>query len=186
MRGGKLAKGGRRAAVAASPGTVSSASVSAVSRRPSAVLPVVLPVLLAVTLAGCGSSAKEEAQARRQAAEQQRLREKAAELEGEIKQLREQQSQLVQNQASQAQGTTTNPSPAPKGPSRDCGGGVAAGPNTSCAFALNTAQEWVDTSGGTTLQVYSPATKKSYTMRCVTGATGTTCKGGSGAVVYIP
>lgn len=148
-------------------------------------------VAAAATLAtaGCGTSQQEKEQARRQAAEHRRLKEKAAQLEVEIKQLKEQQAQLVQSQPAQP-GTTqtqtqTQTTPASRGPSSDCGGGVSAGTGTSCAFALNTAKEWVDTSGGTTIQVYSPTTRKSYTMNCSTGPAGTTCKGGRGAIVYI-
>lgn len=156
-------------------------------RSPASPLLLVAAVsTLALLASGCGSSPQEQAQARKQAAQKQRLREKAAELEGEIKQLKAQQQQLAGGQAPPGAGTTTTTTTAPAGPSRSCGGGVAAGPDTSCAFALNTAKEWVDTSGGTTLQVYSPTTKVSYTMRCSTGQQGTTCKGGKGAVVYIP
>ena len=158
-----------------------------ITRRLPAVLLLLLAATSAVSAAGCGSSPQDVEQARAQAAEQQRLKDKAAALEGEIKQLKEQQVQLVQTQTTQDQATTRDQTTqAPRGPSRNCGAGVAAGPNTSCAFALNTAKEWVDTSAGTTIQVFSPATKKSYTMNCSTGPAGTTCKGGNGAVVSIP
>ena len=148
-----------------------------------------LVVLLAGTLlagaTGCGTSEQEARQERRQAAEARRLREKAARIEEEIQQLKAQQAQLAPGSTTTT-GPTTQGAAGPKGPTRNCGGGVAAGRGTTCAFALNTAQEWVDTSGGTTIQVYSPATKKTYTMNCTTGSQGTTCKGGNGAVVYIP
>jgi len=131
--------------------------------------------------AGCGASEQETERAREQAAEQQRLKDKAAELEDEIKELKAQQPTVT---------TTVTPGQHPttrqQGPSSDCGGGVAAGPDTSCAFALNTAKEWVDTSGGAVIQVYSPATEKTYKMKCSNNSAGTTCKGGNGAVVYIP
>ena len=133
-------------------------------------------VTIAVVGSGCGQSEQEAERAREQAAEQERLREKAAGLEEEIRELKAQQPQVT---------TTVTQGPR-QGPSRDCGGGVAAGTDTSCAFALNTAREWVDTSAGQTIQVFSPATKKSYTMRCRTNSTGTTCRGGNGATVYIP
>lgn len=138
-------------------------------------------VTIAVVGSGCGQSEQEAERAREQAAEQERLREKAAGLEEEIRELKAQQQQVT-TAVTQGQ-TSTQPR---QGPSRDCGGGVAAGPDTSCAFALNTAREWVDTSAGQTIQVFSPATKKSYTMRCRTNSTGTTCRGGNGATVYIP
>lgn len=142
---------------------------------------------LAILASGCGASPQEQAQARKQAAEKRRLEKKAAGLEEEIRQLKAQQKQLTAPQAGpEASPTTTAASPGPAGPSSDCGGGVAAGPRTSCAFALNTAREWVDTSGGTTLQVYSPTTRVTYTVKCATDRRGTTCKGGRGDIVYIP
>lgn len=135
--------------------------------------------VLVFAAAGCGDNEQEVEQAR----EQQRLEDKAAELEEDLKEMKAQQQQQQQATTQPQPQTTTQPQ---QGPSRNCGGGVAAGPNTSCAFALNTAKEWVDTNGGRTLQVYSPATGKTYTMRCTTNSMGTTCTGGNDAVVYIP
>ena len=149
--------------------------------RPTSLAAALVLGAIVVAGVGCGESEQEVEQAREQAAEQQRLKDKAAELEDEIKELKAQQPQVTTT-VTQGQ-TTTSPQ---QGPSRNCGGGVAAGPNTSCAFALNTAKEWVDTSGGAVIQVYSPATKKTYTMKCRTNSTGTTCRGGNGATVYIP
>lgn len=149
--------------------------------RPTSLAAALVLGAIVVAGAGCGESEQEVEQARKQAAEQQRLKDKAAELEDEIKELKAQQPQVTTT-VTQGQ-TTTSPQ---QGPSRNCGGGVAAGPDTSCAFALNTAKEWVDTSGGAVIQVYSPATKKTYTMKCRTNSTGTTCRGGNGATVYIP
>ena len=129
---------------------------------------------------GCGQSPREARQERERAAEQQRLSEKAAELEDGIRELKAQQAAAI---------TTTGEQQArapERGPSRDCGGGVAAGPGTSCDFALNTAREWVDTSGGQAIQVFSPATRKAYAMKCRTDASLTVCRGGRGATVYIP
>ena len=136
--------------------------------------------MLASAAGGCGTSEAERQAERRRAAEQELLRKKAAGLDDEIAALKAQQPQGT---------TTTAATPAaarPPASSRPCGAGVAAGRNTSCAFALNTAQEWVDTSGGTQIQVYSPATRKNYTMKCSIGLPLTTCRGGKGAVVYIP
>ena len=149
--------------------------------RPTSLTAALALGAIVVTGVGCGESEQEAEQARKQAAEQQRLKDKAAELEDEIKELKAQQPQVTTT-VTQGQ-PTTSPQ---QGPSRNCGGGVAAGANTSCAFALNTAKEWVDTSGGAVIQVYSPATKKTYTMKCRTNSTGTTCRGGNGATVYIP
>jgi S1-C subfamily serine protease len=66
-----------------------------------------------------------------------------------------------------------------------CSPTVTAGPTTSCAFALNVESAWLDAGGGTTtVDVYSPVTKKTYAMRCEQG-TPTVCQGGNNAVVYI-
>jgi hypothetical protein len=58
------------------------------------------------------------------------------------------------------------PAPAPAAPAQssgNCGGGVSAGPNTSCAFALNVAAAYSGTDGSSAY-VYSPVTGQSYTM----------------------
>lgn len=66
----------------------------------------------------------------------------------------------------------------------DCGGGLRAGPNTSCAFAANVRAAWQDAPGTTnTMQVYSPTTGRSYTMNCAPAGSGTTCSGGNNASV---
>lgn len=147
---------------------------------PAKACAVLVAAALAAAAGGCGQSPQEAARERERAADQQRLREKAAGLEDEIKQLLAQQSQVAPTTTT-GQGTE---SPA-KRPARNCGAGVAAGPGTSCDFALNTAQEWVDTSGGAVIQVYSLAARKSYKMKCTNEPAGTTCKGAGGAVVYI-
>lgn len=147
-----------------------------------------LVVLLAGTLlagaTGCGTSEQEARQERRQAAEARRLREKAARIEEEIQQLKAQQAQLAPGAATTT-GTTTQGTAGPEGPTRNCGGGVAAGRGTTCAFALNTAQEWVDTSGGTTIQVYDPQSRKTRTMNCSGTPSLTSCRGSSDTAVYI-
>lgn len=155
-------------------------------RRPATWFVVVF--LLAVTFAagasGCGTSEQEARQERRQAAEARRLREKAARIEGEIRQLMAQQAQVAAGPGTTtgmvAQGDTE-----PKGPTRDCGAGVSAGRGTTCVFALNTAQEWVDTSGGTTMQVYDPETRKTRTVNCTGTSSMTSCRGSGNTAVYI-
>jgi hypothetical protein len=68
----------------------------------------------------------------------------------------------------------------------NCGGGVSAGPNTSCAFAQNVAAAY-NGPGPDTETVYSPATGQSYTVTYNSGggfATGTTATGASVTFVY--
>jgi hypothetical protein len=61
-------------------------------------------------------------------------------------------------------------------------GGVFAGPNTSCPFAVNVEQAWL-TSGSTgTFSVYSPVTGLSYVMNC-SGYGPVVCTGGNNALV---
>ncbi len=66
----------------------------------------------------------------------------------------------------------------------NCGGGVSAGPNTSCAFALNTAATYYD-NPSSVIDVYSPVTDRVYTMSCTSGSPHV-CTGGNNASVYFP
>jgi hypothetical protein len=52
---------------------------------------------------------------------------------------------------------------APANTGGNCGGGVNAGPNTSCAFALNVAAAYHGP-GGDAENVYSPVTGQTYYM----------------------
>jgi hypothetical protein len=66
----------------------------------------------------------------------------------------------------------------------DCGGGLTAGANTSCAFAHNVLSAYRRTGGGT-VQVYSPVTGKTYSMSC-TSSPPHVCTGPNNASVYFP
>jgi hypothetical protein len=55
------------------------------------------------------------------------------------------------------------PAPAAQSSGNNCGGGVNAGPNTSCAFAQNVAAAY-NGPGYDTEYVYSPVTGQSYEM----------------------
>ena len=81
---------------------------------------------------------------------------------------------------------TTTPPPAAVPPSArtPCGGDVSVGPNTSCGFAENVEQAYLQTSGGDTdVTAYSPATGLTYTMHC-TGGSPHLCTGARDASVY--
>ena len=82
------------------------------------------------------------------------------------------------------------PAPAPAAPSGsavgNCGGGVSAGPNTSCAFARNVMAAY-NGPGPDTETVYSPTTGQNYTVTYNSAggfATGTTATGASVTFVY--
>jgi hypothetical protein len=66
----------------------------------------------------------------------------------------------------------------------NCGGGLHAGPNTTCAFAQNVRSAWGEAPGTTnTVRVYSPVTGQTYTMNCSPAGGGITCSGGNNASV---
>ncbi len=65
-----------------------------------------------------------------------------------------------------------------------CGGGVYAGPNTSCPFALNTRRAYDEAPGvTTTVEVYSPVTNQTYAMSCAPSGSGIACSGANDASV---
>jgi Glucodextranase, domain B len=66
----------------------------------------------------------------------------------------------------------------------DCGGGLMAGPNTTCAFAQNVLAAYRRTGGGT-VQVYSPVTRQTYSISC-TSSPPHVCTGANNASVYFP
>jgi hypothetical protein len=79
--------------------------------------------------------------------------------------------------------------PAPAAPvsGTDCGGDVHAGPNTSCAFALNVRDAYNEAPGRvTSVDVFSPTTGRTYTMFCSPAGSGITCTGGNNASVTFP
>ena len=72
----------------------------------------------------------------------------------------------------------------PVATTKDCGNGVSANQNTSCAFALNVKAAWEAAPGvNNTVQVYSPVTGQTYTMNCTQAGSGITCSGGNNASV---
>jgi len=73
-------------------------------------------------------------------------------------------------------GTVSNETP--------CGGGLAVGPHTTCAFAENVRSAY-EANGPGTMVVYSPVTQQNYEMTCSTG-TPIVCTGGNDASVYFP
>jgi hypothetical protein len=80
----------------------------------------------------------------------------------------------------QGPGPTTTSTPSggtPPTGSVDCGGGVTAGPHTSCPFAQNThtAYEQAGGSGDQTVSAFSPATGQTYSMTC-SGAAPHVCR----------
>ena len=65
-----------------------------------------------------------------------------------------------------------------------CGGGLVVGPNTTCGFAENVRAEYLRGGPGW-INVFSPATGRTYDMYC-TGSSPHVCTGGNNAAVYFP
>ncbi|MHA7648566.1 hypothetical protein ACX9NE_02075 [Mycobacterium sp. ML4] len=60
----------------------------------------------------------------------------------------------------------------------------AGNPDTSCEFAMNTAETYhAHGTGSIPFSVYSPVTGETYTMTCT--AAGSVCQGGNNALVYL-
>jgi hypothetical protein len=87
------------------------------------------------------------------------------------------------SRSSSSRSSSPAPTPVPSSGS-NCGGGLHAGPNTTCAFAQNVRRAWGEAPGATnTLRVYSPVTGQTYTMNCSPAGGGITCSGGNNASV---
>jgi hypothetical protein len=83
--------------------------------------------------------------------------------------------------AEQSSGNSSSSVPAPAALSgTDCGDGVYAGPNTSCSFAANVAQ---NCTGPGADYASSPVTGQDYTMNCTESSGTVTCTGGNNASV---
>ena len=77
-------------------------------------------------------------------------------------------------------GGSTAPPPLAGG--ADCGGGLHAGPNTTCPFAQNVRDAYNEAPGAhATVRVFSPVTDQTYTMTCAPAGNGVTCSGGNNA-----
>ena len=153
-------------------------------------------VLCGGVAAGCGSSSSDQhdasvaSQAVQQALAQQRQQQEDAAQKAKLRKLQRklahEKGQDAQKAASAAAGGSggsgASGSQQGGGP-HGCGSGVTANnAGTTCSFALNVAEQYRASGGASTIQVYSPVTKQTYTMSCV-GASATTCTGGNNASV---
>jgi hypothetical protein len=83
-----------------------------------------------------------------------------------------------------SQRARSNPTTVPLSGGTSCGGGVYAGPNTSCPFARNVRDAYLSVPGAVaTVRVESPVTGQTYTMNCAPSSAGVTCSGGNDASV---
>jgi len=135
-------------------------------------------VMLALAFSGCGGEDERIARERKEAADQARQQERLRQLEKELARDRRQSGK----DSGQQSAPTAPAAPSPSGGS-PCGGGLSVGPNTSCSFAQNVRDAYRESGGGSSIRVYSPVTKQTYTMSCTTGSR-TVCTGGNNASVY--
>ena len=166
------------------------------------VLVVLTAVLFAcVAFAACGgsdgASKSEIAQAEKHGREEKAEKEKERKLERAIQKLKKERQQEKKRKKERERGAPLAPAPQPapettsapesSGPSgTDCGGGVIAGPETSCGFALNVRSEYeyYIGQGAGAVEAYSEANDEVYSMYCT--AAPHECSGAISATVYFP
>ncbi len=139
-------------------------------------------VLLATSLAACGGDDGASESEIEDAKDQVRQEERVKQLERELKRDRAERKRESGGKTT----TTAAPKPGtPSGPSsstKDCGGGLRASSVTTCGFAQNVRSAF-ESSDSPTVEVFSDATGRTFTMTCRGGA-NVTCTGGNGAAVY--
>lgn len=153
-----------------------------------------LVAIFALSLAGCGgndgASQEELDQARQEGAKQAKDQAKLDNLERQLDNLSKKNTQTNPgggyNGGGSKYGSTTPPSSSGVSGTTDCGGGVSAGSNTSCEFAINVAGEYSSNPGASSIRAYSPVTGQYYTMSCSAYGSGHVCTGGDSASVYFP
>jgi hypothetical protein len=152
-------------------------------------------------LAACGggssnASQQELASAERHARQEKTEKEKERRLERKLAKLehenreakqhkrRKEQSELKERDAAHVTVIEAPPSSEPSG--TDCGGGVTAGPETSCGFAFNVreAYEVEIGEGSGTVDAWSEANEEEYSMFCTSAPHE--CEGAITATVYFP
>jgi hypothetical protein len=171
-----------------------------------AVVGATLVAVIGLVVAGCGggsstASEQEIARAEKHARQEKTEKEKERRLERKLERLerenkaakkRRQQKlkkqQKLRDEAHVAPPAESSPAPTPSTPSgTDCGGGVIAGPETSCGFALETRAEYEREigAGSGSIEAYSEANERFYSMYCTEGAEHE-CSGAISATVYWP
>jgi hypothetical protein len=172
-----------------------------------AVVGATLIAVIGLVVAGCGggsstASEHELALAERHARQvktekekERRLERKLERLERENKEAKKRRQQKLKKQQKAREEAHVAPpaesSSAPTTPSTpsgtDCGGGVIAGPETSCGFALETRDEYEREigAGSGSIEAYSEANEQWYPMYCTEGAEHE-CSGAISATVYWP
>lgn len=162
-------------------------------RRGLAALLAAALLVPALSACGGGSDDSKLEQARAQGARQERERQRQRDIVENQKRLQRELDRLKRQRRKENRrsGGAPKPTPAPApapAPApvsgTDCGNGLRAGPNTSCAFA-DVVRSAYESSDSPTVDAFSPVTGKVYTMTC-TGGSPHVCTGGNNASVSFP
>ncbi|MBB4661284.1 hypothetical protein [Conexibacter arvalis] len=150
----------------------------------------------AAALGACGSSgddrpsAEQVAAIKREAIREERAKQRTAQAERELKQLRREIQKLKKRGGARpapssggSSGGGSSSGGSSSGGSSSCGGGVSVNSVTSCPFAANVVAAF-HANGPGTVYASSPVTGQTYAMSC-SGGVPTVCTGGNGAAVYI-
>jgi hypothetical protein len=145
--------------------------------------------LAGVALAGCGGGDDNQSEVDRLREEVQQLRDdanarEAARLRERVASQRREIADLKRQLASKGGGSGGGESSTQSSGSTSCGEGLSVNSATTCSFARNVRDAYRDSGGASEIDVYSPVTRRTYTMRCTAGVT-TVCTGGNNAAVYI-
>jgi hypothetical protein len=137
--------------------------------------------MLAFALTACGGgdnlSSEDVQQAAAAAVKKAQQQQRIKDLQGQVNKIRKGQSDSTDSSSSSSSGSSSS------GAGNDCGGGVSAGPNTTCGFAQNVAGQYRE-SGSSVVRAFSPTTGETYAMTC-SGTDPVICRGGNNASVYI-
>jgi hypothetical protein len=142
-------------------------------------------VALALAVSACGGSGasqEELDQAKRAGAAHAREQARIKSIQRELRALRHGQPSSAAGAVPPSSGGSSS-----AGGSSNCGGELSVNSVTSCPFAENVQSAYYEEigSGSGSVNAYSPATHRSYTMYCTDG-TPHECTGGNGAALYFP
>ena len=149
-----------------------------------------LGLLVAVGLYACGggggASKSEIAAAEKRGRTIKAEKEKERKLENEIHQLRKEREEEKKAGTAPARSAAATQAPVAGSERSSCGGSLAVGPDTTCAFAENVRSEYENEfgEGSGTVYAYSAANNEIYEMFCT--AAPHECSGAINATVFFP
>lgn len=156
-------------------------------RLPHLFVVAVLAIAAAAAISACGDDSPSQAElnaARKEGQQQARQQQQIKQLQKALKDAKGNDSGSGDKTTSTTD-SSSGGSSAPFAGGTDCGQGIVAGPNTSCAFAINVAGDFNSSGQPSQVTTYSPTTGQTYTMNCTAGQPNV-CRGGNNASVAFP